>query len=42
MHGPVNLIDLLIWTSRIWLDWQLTKTYHMIEDDEPILERAVG
>ena len=23
-------------------DWQLSKTYHMIDDDEPILERAVG
>lgn len=28
--------------SRKLFDLQLSKTYHMIDDDEPILERAVG
>jgi hypothetical protein len=38
-----KFVDPFIQTSRTWfLDWQLSKTYHMIEDDEPILERAVG
>ena len=26
----------------LFIDVQLSKTYHMIDDDEPILERAVG
>jgi hypothetical protein len=42
-HCCGNSVDPFVWTSRTWfLDWQLSKTYHMIEDGEPILERTIG